>query len=386
MEEGSFPYENCSNFTGQELATIALVRCFTAGSFCTIVSVVLVVLVVLTKCCYQRVCGTAVKRLTIGLTAFNAVHQLFLTLHVEYYYHPELVKFCIAVGFLDLYLATVQLYLALGIFLILFFKVLKVTTSWKLIDEYYEKAKRCTFTCHNGWKINKLEVTVFLSTVVLPLLFDWIPFATNSFGPYGPWCWIRSYEKNCSMHTAGLWEQRWLWDASFGLVAFLMLVLFIVSLCLLGYGIKNAVVRKLIIVATGDSVISLALMFMLRFIQTIPYFFHAINKDGFIFRVVNAVIDPISDGFVPLALLMTIHFPFSSMIVKCVCCKSQNQLGEDHQCDQTVSQTTAHRSSDWSVINKPSHTTWDCPHSSNEISESAPFARDKQKQDYGINF
>ena len=379
MEEG-FPFKNCSGFNDQQFETIALVRGFTAGTLCAIVSVVLVALVVLAKFCYQRVCGTAIKRLTIGLTAINVMHQLFLALHIEYYYHPELVKFCKAAGFLDLYLGTVQLYLALGIFLILFFKVLKVTTSRQLIDEYYEKAKRCTFTCHNGWRINKLEVAVFASAVVLPLLFDWIPFATNSFGPYGPWCWIHSFEKDCSTHTAGAWERRWLWDIPFGLAALLMLVLFIASLCLLGYGIKYAHVQKL---AIGDSVISIALMFVLRFIQTIPY--DAIKQDGFVFRVVNAVIDPISDGFVPLALLMTIHFPFSSVIGKCRCCKHQNKVGEDLGCDQAVSQTTAHWSSDWSVINKPSYTMWDCPHSSSEFSEAEPFARDSQKQAYGTN-
>jgi len=50
--------------------------------------------------------------------------------------------------------------------------------------------------------------------------------------------------ENCSTHVAGLWEQIWLWYALSGAAAFLALVLFIASLCVLGYAAKNAKAHK----------------------------------------------------------------------------------------------------------------------------------------------
>ena len=132
----------------------------------------------------------------------------------------------------------------------MFFKIgRKVLPSWRLIDEYYVKASRNTFTCH-GEKVSKLEVTIFALLIALPLLFDWIPFTTNSYGQYAAWCWI---QQNCtSVPTAEMWEQIWLWHVPYGIVAFMILVLFVGSLCQLWYGMKNAKVHKLLEVGIVD--------------------------------------------------------------------------------------------------------------------------------------
>ena len=107
-------------------------------------------------------------------------------------------------GFLAKYFLSVQLLLTLDICLILFLKVLKVTTPWKL--ECYEQAKRSTFTCCKK-KIIKLEIAIFASSFTFPLLFDWIPFTTNSYGSTeANVCWFRN--QNCSQQTsctATLW-------------------------------------------------------------------------------------------------------------------------------------------------------------------------------------
>ena len=49
-----------------------------------------------------------------------------------------------------------------------------------------------------------------------------------------------------------MWEQIWLWHVPCRIVAFMILVLFVGSLCQLGYGMKNAKVHKLIEVGTVD--------------------------------------------------------------------------------------------------------------------------------------
>ena len=99
------------------------------------------------------------------------------------------------------------------------------------------------FTRHD-MKISKQEVAIVASVIILPLLFDWIPF--HYYGQHATWCWIHSLEQNCSTNSAGLWEQIWLWDVPFGIASFVILVLFVGSLCQLGYGIKNAKVHRLI--------------------------------------------------------------------------------------------------------------------------------------------
>lgn len=61
--------------------------------------------------------------------------------------------------------------------LVLFLRVCEVTTSWKC-------QATGTFTCC-CWKINKLDTVLFVSVICIPLLFDWIPFTTVPYGPFG---------------------------------------------------------------------------------------------------------------------------------------------------------------------------------------------------------
>ena len=52
-------------------------------------------------------------------------------------------------------------------------------------------------------KISKPEVAIVASVIVLPLiLFDWIPFTTNTYGQHATWCWIRALEQNCTTNSA----------------------------------------------------------------------------------------------------------------------------------------------------------------------------------------
>ena len=92
--------KNCLNFTYEQLTTVALARGITAAVCCGILFVVLIALLILAVVNCQRVCGTVVKRLAIGLTAFNVLYQLTLALHLQHYYNPGFENFCEADGFL----------------------------------------------------------------------------------------------------------------------------------------------------------------------------------------------------------------------------------------------------------------------------------------------
>ena len=190
---------------------------------------------------------------------------------VNYSHYDE--RYCKANGFFSQYFGIVQLIFVLGISLALFFKISpQVILSWR---SFFRKAKKA-FTCHNtcyGMKISKPEVATVVLMIVFPLLFDWIPFATNSYGPFATWCWIRILEQNCTTNAAGMWEQIWLWDVPFGIAAVLTLILLIGSLCLLGYGIKNAKVYNYKLLEVGI-IDYLLFLFFLVFV----FFLYALEK------------------------------------------------------------------------------------------------------------
>ena len=350
------------NFTDEQLTTALLG--ITAATCCIICLMVLVVLSVYARC-YSRskVCGTVIKRLAVGLIVSTMLYQCVLALHLVHYFYPEIKDLCEFEGFQAQYFVSVQLLLTLEICLILFLEVLKQTTSCKL--ECYEKVKVSTFTCCKR-KINKLEVAIFALAFIFPLLFDWIPFTTNSYGPSGDFCWFR--DRNCSQPscTTELWEQIWLLTVPLGLVVVLILLLFTASLCLLGYKIKKARVdrKALIEVGATNLIIFIAFLIIAATLLPIPF---ALGTQLFI-----AIFGPPISMLVPLTLLVAIHLPFSSMIAQ-LCLKRLQHCHTPGECDQA----TLHESSNWK---QPSHTTWTPSH---EPSQLAPFIECEQQQNYG---
>ena len=351
------------NFTDEQITTDGLLG-ITAATCCTICLIVLVVLSVYARC-YSRstVCGTVIKRLAVGLIVSTMLYQFVLALLLARYFYPEIKDLCEFQGFVAQYLVSVQLLLTLDVCLILFLEILKQTTSCKL--EWYEKVKVSTFTCCKR-KISKLEVAIFASAFLFPLLFDWIPFTTNSYGPSGDFCWFR--DQNCSQPscTAELWEQIWLSTVPLGLVVVLILLIFTASLCLLGNKIKKARVdrKALIEVGVTNMIIFIAFLIIADVLLPIPF---ASGTQLFV-----AIFGPPIIMLVPLTLLVAIHLPFSSIIVQ-LCSKRPQHRRISVECDQATLQESSNRQ-------QPSHTAWTPSH---EPSELAPIVGCEQQQDYG---
>ena len=102
---------------------------------------------------------------------------------------------------------------------------------------------------------------------------------------------LRILEQNCNTNTVGLWEQIWLWDVPFGIAAVLTLVLLIGSLCLLGYGIKNAKVHnyKLIEVGIIDYLLLLVFLVLVFLFYSLEIIARSIafNQHHFVFFVLH---------------------------------------------------------------------------------------------------
>ena len=356
---------NCSGLTTEEVTAVTLSGSIIAASFSISWLLVLVALLVCAKCYYWRIWGTTVRRLVIGLTMYTAVYELTLSLQLVHTFHPEWDRFCEAQGFVFQYFGSVELLFIATVCLVLFFEALKVITSSRLV-EYYEKAKESMSICC-GWRIKKLEVIIYASLFGLPIIFDLIPFTTNSYGTFGPWCWIHNIGNDCSPHGAGLWEQVWLLMIPFGVVILLALVLFTTLMCLV-YGMKSpriALIEVVVIV----SVFVLAVV-LITWCPLVIY-----KRSSFIVWMLVAISTPSAAALVPLVLLIGIHLPISSILSHARCKHQVPIHGEGNL------QATLHVSSEG--IKQPSHTTWNPLHSSNEHSEIVPMVRGHQHQQYG---
>ena len=354
-------FRNCYNLTVEQTEVIALVGGVSAAVCCAISSTVLVVFVILAILpkTRNRVCGTLLKRLSFVLIAVSVLHQLNFAMQLVYYYHHD-EKYCKVIGFFGQYFVTVELLLALGLYLALFLKIgEKLFPSWRLFH-YCKKAKEKMFTRHD-MKISKQEVAIVTSVIVLPLLFDWIPFTTNTYGQYATWCWIHSLEQNCTTNPAGRWEQIWLWHVPFGIASFVIIVLFVGSLCQWGYGIKNAKVHRLIQVGAVDYLLVLTFLVFTSFlcaIAVISYTSTLRKGHHFIFRIFAAVTTPLIGTFASLGLLVAIYLPISTT---CILYHKRQQYQEiDNQAYGGYEPNTVNRSD---TVDVPSHTTWDPPHS-----------------------
>ena len=351
---------NCSNFTDEQVRAVALVRGITAAVCCFLLFAVLVAIFILAKVDYQKVCGTVVKRLAVGFTVASVLQQFTLALSLKRHFDPDLEEFCEADGFFNQYFGSVWQLFTVGISLVLFLIVAKETSSWNFFRVI--NAEGNAYTCCSK-QINKLELAVFASIFGLPLIFNWIPFTTDSYGPSGTWCWIRSLENDCSQHTAGLWEQLWLSRVPIILVAVITLVLLVMALFLLGCAIKNAkLAKKIFQLGIADSLLSLALLLFLFMMYLPPQGIitsNHFNRNRFVVWIFIAISSPFIGTLTPLALLVVIHLPLSTIF--CACCKQQRHTGPQQR-DHNNEQATVHESSNW---NQPSHTTWHPPHSSN---------------------
>ena len=368
-------FKICSNFTDEEATLIAVARGVSAAVCCGIMSFVLVALVILCVTLPKsrnRLCGTVIKRLAFGIIAVGVAYQLNLALHLVHYYNPrnpDINRYCKVNGFFNQYLSIVLVLSLLEIILILFFKINgKLISSWR---SFYKlvKAKGNKSIYHgNGWKINRMEVLNLALILVLPLVFDWIPFTTNSYGQSGPWCWIIIVDQDCSRHMAGFWEQIWLWHVPFAVATFLVLVLYIASLCVLGYGVKHTEAYKWIKVGILDYVLLLTFLFFALLVALVEIGRFAFDQLRVDFWVVVATVVPLIATLNPLALLVAIHLPISSTIFRI----RQSRILKEGEL-RTVNESD-------SSLDTP-YTTWTPPHSSITTDASLLQLPDELQQD-----
>uniref|UniRef100_A0A1X7UNW4 Uncharacterized protein n=1 Tax=Amphimedon queenslandica TaxID=400682 RepID=A0A1X7UNW4_AMPQE len=74
---------------------------------------------------------------------------------------------------------------------------------------------------------SKREVIQFLLIFFLPLGVNLLPFIGSSYGPSGPWCWIKTYNDDCSKSQSGKIFQILLWYVPITLMIFFLIITYI---------------------------------------------------------------------------------------------------------------------------------------------------------------
>ena len=369
-------FKNCSGFTDVEITEVANLRCGLASFSCIVLYEVFGLLVILAvpnksnTVERPKVCDKVEKRLLVGLIAVSALYELFLALGVVNYFNPGTTTaevFCIVDGFLNQYLGSVQLLFTLGIIFIIFFKAIcKSDNTQEEVQGCCEvlrkccRRKCCCGGCCCGVKIGEV---VFVPVVFIVCLINLIPFIKDYYGPAGPWCWIRSIEEKCTENTAGLVEQTVLWTVPFGLVALVILALFI-ALCWLCYASCKLGISK-----GMDSLPSLAISLIFLFFTVVMYTLevamrsYSFYHNDLVTWKAYAVSAPLGQLAIPLALLVAIYLPLSCEHSKCCKRKSQSQIQEGEG-------EVTYPLSSFEYV--PSETNWEPLHS-NTASEATPL-------------
>ena len=143
-----------------------------------------------------------------------------------------------------------------------------------------------------------------------------------------------------------------------------------VSLYLLGRGIKKTKVKKMALIEVGITNIVFFLTFLI--LAVLWYLQHT---NTYITWLLIGISISLALTLSSLATLFAIHLPLS-FIVAYACCKRRQKTSRS-----IYGATTFHQSTD---RHQPSFTTWDSPHSSAD-NEITSLIHDQQQQNYGSN-
>ena len=82
-----------------------------------------------------------------------------------------------------------------------------------------------------------LEPLYVITSIIIPILFDWIPFVNGLYGVAGAWCWIKDWDGNCPNNKImlGTIEQYAFEYVPGGLLFLIDLILIIVTIGVLLY-------------------------------------------------------------------------------------------------------------------------------------------------------
>lgn len=209
------------------------------------------------------------------------------------------VHLCKAIGLADQYTGSVQLFFVIGVSIHFFYHslvFLRVSCPRYVCfsDGLSGKQKKC------------LETLLVIGSLVLPAMYIWVPFIAVEYGETGPWCWIKSLDKNCSELRGSGWEQNAMWYIPFGLTAsfaLLAIIFFLLSVKTNFKRFKRHKGQK-----TGEAVVLIVFlstyisMFVVEISSHLIVTLH--SYDSFAVWMLYAVSTPLGVVSLPIGLLV----------------------------------------------------------------------------------
>lgn len=176
-------FENCSNFTLEQLRAINLALSITGGVGCLLTSVVLLVLTCV------RAYKSILQRLFMYGVYSTFVHEAthLASIEQQFQYRHQ-AQVCTLLGFLTNWTAWIVCdfhVCVVGYLLCVVYSQLKGNTLFPRITRS-APLKKLT------------EVICILLSVFLPVIILWVPFKNNMYGLNESWCWIKAFDANCT--------------------------------------------------------------------------------------------------------------------------------------------------------------------------------------------
>lgn len=107
-------------------------------------------------------------------------------------------------------------------------------TSWSIMVAIFLVSLNLYFTVATNCQARN-ETVYLLLIFIMPPLINLLPFIGQSYGHWGPWCWIKSYNDDCSINLIA--------DAFRGILWYLP-ILFLIGSLVFVYGAIYYTVRK----------------------------------------------------------------------------------------------------------------------------------------------
>ena len=103
-------------------------------------------------------------------------------------------------------------------------------SNWMILNAVTSITVFLLFSAFSYKQLERFEVFFIVFIFFFPLTFNWIPFIETAYGKAGPWCWIRSHNKDtCEKFEFGQVLQVVLWYIPLYTIMFGLLVAYIAT-------------------------------------------------------------------------------------------------------------------------------------------------------------
>ena len=151
-----------------------------------------------------------------------------------------------------------------------------------------------------------LETLLVVVSLVGPALYVWIPFITVPYGETGPWCWIRTLDRQCLEIKGSFWEQMGIWYIPFGITAIFSFIATVSFLLSIRYRLIKF--RKHRGQKKGEAVVLIVFLSTYTLLFLIEFVSHLISRvkkaDYFGVWMLYAVSTPLGVVSLPIGLLV----------------------------------------------------------------------------------